>query len=179
MATAVASMAVGISVAPPGTFQLYHTVGEIPAVAFREHMSLWGKVVRVSDGDTLRVRHTPIYPLIGNTPDTGRLTEETLIIRLAGIDAPEISKAGSPGQPFSEESKKFVQEKVLQKNVRVKLLSRDQYGRGVCSLFYGGWLWPLPVGVGEKDISEELVKEGLAVIYRQKGAQVCVCVYVY
>jgi hypothetical protein len=38
------------------------------------------------------------YAQTGNTPDTGRLTEETLSIRLAGIDAPEIAKAGAPGQ---------------------------------------------------------------------------------
>lgn len=36
VAGAVASLAVGLQLAPPGSFQLYHTVGEIPAVAFRE-----------------------------------------------------------------------------------------------------------------------------------------------
>ncbi len=36
VAGAVASLAVGLQLAPPGTFQLYHTVGEVPAVAFRE-----------------------------------------------------------------------------------------------------------------------------------------------
>lgn len=107
---------------------------------------LFGRVVRVSDGDTIRVRHTPIYPLIGelayvpfpsphlciilptsinpstntaaslgNTKDTGRLTEETLSIRLAGIDAPEVAKASASGQPFAQESKQFVVDKVLNK----------------------------------------------------------------
>lgn len=36
LAGAVASLAMGLQLAPPGSFQLYHTVGEIPAVAFRE-----------------------------------------------------------------------------------------------------------------------------------------------
>lgn len=36
VAGAVASLAVGLQLAPPGSFQLYHTVGEVPAVAFRE-----------------------------------------------------------------------------------------------------------------------------------------------
>lgn len=36
LAGAVASLAVGLQLAPPGSFQLYHTVGEIPAAAFRE-----------------------------------------------------------------------------------------------------------------------------------------------
>ncbi len=146
-------------------------MGEIPAVAFRESVVLHGKVVRVSDGDTIRVRHTPLFPLIGNTPDTGRLTEETLIIRLMGVDAPEVAKAGGAGQPFSQESKQFVMNKVLNQQVQVKLLSRDQYARAVCSISYSpfsSWKW---FPFFRKDLSEELLKEGLAVIYRQKGGQ--------
>lgn len=172
-ATAVASMAVGVSIAPPGTFQMYHTVGEIPSLAFREQSIVVGKVMRVSDGDTIRVRHTPLFPLLGNTPDTGRLTEETLIIRLAGIDAPETAKGTGKGQPFAEESKRFVIKNVLHQKVQVKLLSRDQYARAVCSISYGPFSsipFPLPSFL-KKDLSAELLKEGLAVVYRQKGAQ--------
>lgn len=173
LTTAVASIAVGVSIAPPGTFQLYHTVGEIPALAFREQRTLVGRVVRVSDGDTIRVRHTPLVPLIGNTPDTGRLTEETLIVRLAGIDAPETAKGRGKGQPFAEESKRFVTTNVLDQRVEVKLLSRDQYARAVCSVSYGPFSsipFPFPSFM-KKDLSSELLKEGLAVVYRQRGAQ--------
>lgn len=46
----------------------------------------------------------------------------------------------------------------------MKLLSRDQYARAVCSVSYPGLFWPL-----RKDLSEELVREGLAVIYRCVG----------
>lgn len=96
-----------------------HTLTQTESTHTQQHnkqnVMLSGRVVRVSDGDTIRVRHTPIYPLIGNTPDTGRLTEETLSVRLAGIDAPEVAKAGAPGQPFSQESKQFVIDKVLNK----------------------------------------------------------------
>jgi endonuclease YncB( thermonuclease family) len=173
LATAVASMAVGVSIAPPGTFQHYHTVGEIPSLAFRQQSIVVGKVVRVSDGDTIRVRHTPLFPLLGNTPDSGRLTEETLIIRLAGIDAPETAKGTGKGQPFAEESKRFVINNVLHQKVQVKLLSRDQYARAVCSISYGPFSsvpFPLPSFL-KKDLSAELLKEGLAVVYRQRGAQ--------
>ena len=41
------------------------------------------------------------------------------------------------------------------------LVSRDQYARAVCSVSYPGLFWPL-----RKDLSEELLREGLAVIYR-------------
>lgn len=33
--------------------------------AYPQNVVLSGRVVRVSDGDTIRLRHTPIYPLIG------------------------------------------------------------------------------------------------------------------
>lgn len=58
-------MVVGVSIAPPGTFQRYHTAGEVPGIAFRQQTSLSAQVIRVTDGDTLRVRHTPLFPIFG------------------------------------------------------------------------------------------------------------------
>lgn len=48
--------------------------------------------------------------------------------------------------------------------VRVKLLRRDQYSRAVATVEYGQW--PL-----RRNIGEDLVREGLAVVYRQSGAE--------
>lgn len=39
-------------------------------------------------------------------------------MRLAGVDAPEVAKANAPGMPFSQESKQFVMDKVLNKQGR-------------------------------------------------------------
>lgn len=172
MVAAVASLALGVSLSPPGTFQRYHTVGEIPGRVFRAQTVLVGKVVRVMDGDTLRIRHTPLFPLLNNHPGSGRLSEETLIIRLAGIDAPELGKGKKQGQAGAEEAKSFVTKKVLDQSVRIKLLGRDQYARAIASVAYGpvaSFPFPLPSFLN-KDLSTDLVKEGFAVIYRQKGA---------
>jgi micrococcal nuclease len=92
-----------------------------------QHTVLTAEVVRVTDGDTIRVRHTPLVDLWG-TGQTGtgkngrqKLTEETMLIRLAGVDAPETKKPGSPGQPFSEEAKEFVKERLLNRKGNARL----------------------------------------------------------
>lgn len=68
-----------------------------------------GKVVGVSDGDTITV----IDDL-----DKGRFR-----IRLYGIDAPE------KNQDFGQKSKKFLSEKVFGKVVKVRFKEIDRYGR--------------------------------------------------
>ena len=54
--------------------------------------------------------------------------------------------------------------RVRGEKVRVQLLSRDRYGRAVAAVSYGGGLRP-------RDLSEDLLAEGLAVVYRGAGAQ--------
>ena len=101
---------------------------------------------------------------------TGNLKDHTLAVRIYAVDAPETAKFGNPGQPYGEEATKFVEERLLKKKVSVKLLSKDRYGRALAAVTYheDGILFMK----GKKaDISEELVKKGLAVIYRQGGAQ--------
>lgn len=68
-----------------------------------------GKVVGVSDGDTVTVLHdrTPVK------------------IRLHGVDAPE------KAQPFGEQARQFTSGLVFGRQVRVEVLSRDKYGRSV------------------------------------------------
>jgi endonuclease YncB( thermonuclease family) len=61
-------------------------------------------VVRVADGDTL-------------TAETDNGTK--LRIRLLGIDAPEVSHNGKPGQPFGTEAQDHLVQLVRDKKVRV------------------------------------------------------------
>jgi endonuclease YncB( thermonuclease family) len=61
------------------------------------------------------------------------LTNNTLHIRLAGIDAPESSAFGMPKQPGSEEAKRWLSSRILHQPVLVKLHRRDQYQRLVNS----------------------------------------------
>ena len=102
------------------------------------------KVTRVTDGDTVKV--------------TGNDVKMT--IRLVGIDAPETSKKkNEPGQPFSRKSTKYLASLVLNKSVEVKSYGTDRYGRTLGVVFVDG-----------KDMNLEMVKAGLAEVYRGKPA---------
>lgn len=124
-------------------------------------------VKAVTDGDTIKVRHKPESR---ERSFNGPLKYHTIIVRLAAVDAPEIAKHGKEGQPHSMEAKQFVESNLLNKEVKVKLLSRDQYGRVVGLVKYkNGGLFGL--FRKERDLSEELLKRGLAAVYRQGGAR--------
>ena len=101
-------------------------------------------VTRVTDGDTVKVA--------GN--------DDKMIIRLVGIDAPETSKKkNQPGQPFSQKSTKYLASLVLNKSVEVKSYGTDRYGRTLGVVFVSG-----------KNVNLEMVKAGLAEVYRGKPA---------
>ena len=93
----------------------------------------------------------------------GKLSENTILVRIAAVDAPETAKFGKPGMPLGAEATEFVKAKVLERRVRVRCYSRDQYGRIVGAVEYGVWPW-------RRDLSTELLKRGLASVYRQAGA---------
>ena len=98
------------------------------------------KVTRVTDGDTIQV-------IVDGTKT---------IIRLVGIDAPEVSHAKNhPGQPFSEASTKQLAGLVLNKIVDIKSYGLDRYGRTLGEVLLDG-----------KSINLEMVKAGLAEVYR-------------
>lgn len=77
--------------------------------------TLTGRVVKVSDGDTITVL-------------TGRTQHR---VRLAGIDAPEIK------QPFGQASRKHLASMVAGKTVTVEWSKRDRYGRKVGKVTQG------------------------------------------
>ena len=89
-----------------------------------------GKVVGVTDGDTLRI-------FDGETATK---------VRLAGIDAPETK------QPYSAKAKEALSEKVFGKEVEVRPEGKDKYGRTIGVIRLGerninaelvreGWAW--------------------------------------
>jgi len=75
-----------------------------------------GKVVGVTDGDTIKVLKD------------GKQVK----IRLASIDCPE------KGQPYSQVAKKFTASMVAGKVVKVWPTDTDRYGRTVAFVFVGG-----------------------------------------
>jgi endonuclease YncB( thermonuclease family) len=84
---------------------------------------LTGKVVRVSDGDTVNL-------LVENKQER---------IRLASIDAPETAHGSSqPGQPFGEASRKNLAEYVAGKTLTVVCFEKDHYDRHICDIPVNG-----------------------------------------
>jgi micrococcal nuclease len=95
-------------------------------------------VAHVADGDTV-------------TLDTGQK------VRLLGIDAPEMEKAGQPADFLAHKAKKVLADLVQGKRVRLEYdrLRYDRYGRTLAYLF-------LPDGT---NLSREMVRQGLAHVY--------------
>ena len=103
---AIASITLGVS-SPPVVAQ---SAGQY---------ALSGKVVQVSDGDTINL-------LVDKTQHR---------IRLASIDAPETSHGSDrPGQPFGEASRKNLADYVAGKTLTLTCYEKDHYGRDVCDV---------------------------------------------
>lgn len=105
----------------------------------REARILTGRVVKVSDGDTVTVLEE-------------REGDKTQVkVRLDGIDAPEKS------QPFGEYCRKNLAAKVAGKEISVRVRKLDRYGRSIGNIeFQGGG-----------SVNLQQVKEGCAWFYRQ------------
>ncbi len=79
-------------------------------------------------------------------------------VRLAGIDAPETSKGKRQlGQPYSRKAKRHLAGLVLNNVVDIKGYRMDRYDRLLGVIYLEG-----------KNINLEMVKAGLAEVYRGK-----------
>tara|TARA_R110002111_G_scaffold100976_6_gene156488 strand:+ start:48095 stop:48721 length:627 start_codon:yes stop_codon:yes gene_type:complete len=105
-------------------------VGIVLAAPPKVVSTLTGKVIGVTDGDTIKV-------LVNN---------QTVKVRLEGIDAPESS------QSFGNKSKEALSEMVFGKTVTIKKTGEDRYGRTLGIIMVGdvdanakmiedGWAW--------------------------------------
>lgn len=97
--------------------------------------TLEGRVLSVHDGDTLTLL---------------TFRGETLKIRLAQIDAPEID------QPYGQQSRQSLADMVNHRSVRVEVETQDKYGRTVGTVYADG-----------RDTSREQIRRGMAWAYRQ------------
>jgi endonuclease YncB( thermonuclease family) len=92
-------------------------------------------VVSFGDGDTLRVRQG----------------EQTITVRLACIDAPEMAQ-----RPHGLQARVFLQQRLsIGQQVRLDVKTTDRYGRAVAEVFSGS------------NINLALVEDGKAFVYRQ------------
>jgi endonuclease YncB( thermonuclease family) len=161
---------------PNPFFQQFETVGMIPKSYFDNHNTIYGYVERIIDGDTIRVRHVPpcstILPMDDNKPKktNGRrngISDTTLLIRLYGVDCPEIAKnKNQVTQPYGNEAKQYMTERIYHQNIKLTLLRKDQYGRAIAMVETIPSLFTAP-----NDLSIELARQGLAELYTGGGAE--------
>jgi endonuclease YncB( thermonuclease family) len=98
-------------------------------------------VLRVYDGDTIKVSGLGLV----------------FKIRLAGIDAPEIGYNGQESQLFSHRARKKLQSLLADKTIRLKSHGIGGYNRQLAEVF-----------VNSTNINIEMIKAGLAEVYRGK-----------
>ncbi|KAI9372772.1 hypothetical protein BJX61DRAFT_422319 [Aspergillus egyptiacus] len=150
----------------------------IPPSYYRRR-SIFGKVTSVGDGDNFRLYHTPGGRLAGwgwlpwkRVPEGKKeLRENTIHIRLAGVDAPELGHFGRPEQPFAREAHEWLTSYLLNRRVRAYLHRPDQYQRAVASVYVRN-VFDVPVPFRRRDVSFEMLRKGLATVYEAKmGAE--------
>ena len=168
----------------------YKSIDELHPKYLKKTHRLRGYGTTVRDGDNFRFYHVPefkmMYWLMRGKRELkymSRTKEElkamrksgTIAIRLAGIDAPESAHFGMEKQPLSEEATEYLKNLLQTENelnmhlrkVIVEPLKRDQYGRLVSMVYYQ----PIPFIPWYKNVSEEMLKLGLAVVYTAAGAE--------
>jgi endonuclease YncB( thermonuclease family) len=163
---------------PFDPFPQFQTVDDVPKTYFTQQKSIYAFVERVIDGDTIRVRHYPLFSIRRQRAEPLQkrgIADSTLSIRFYGIDCPEIAKTKSQkSQPFAEEAKDYISQLVLYQMVKITFLRKDQYGRAICQVQtlprFGSLLGCIP-GLGAIDLSVELARKGLAELYTGGNAE--------
>jgi len=102
------------------------------------------KVLKIYDGDTIKVSGLDL----------------TFKVRLVGIDSPEIGFNGQPSQPFAKMARRHLIDLLDEQMVAVKSYGTGGYNRQLAEVF-----------VGDKNINLEMIKAGLAQVYRGKRPQ--------
>ena len=119
-----------------------------PSLAKEPIRVIDGTVSKVSDGDTIQV-----VDQLGSK----------VKVRLYGIDAPETEKrsrktgrVSKQGQPYGQEAFDALKGKIGGQRVKAEVMDIDRYRRAVSVV----WL-------GERNINQEMVREGFAWAYRR------------
>ena len=146
----------------------YRTALDIPPEFFRQKRIIKCHVVAVNDSDNLRVRHLSFIDKFTNLCFKRKvdLKYDTINIRLAGIDAPELGHfTKSQPQPLSAEALKWLEVKCLGKTITAQLYRLDQYNRAIAMVWVPKWFFL------KKCLNLEMIKAGYACIYRQGGGE--------
>ena len=159
-----------------GSFRFYKTylrrIPEAPDIkqTFFRKRSLFGKVTSVGDGDNFRLYHTPggllsgWHWLPGRTvpKDKKHLKNQTIHVRIAGVDAPELAHFGRPSQPFAQEALDWLTAYVNGRRVRAYVYRPDQYSRAVATVY-------VRKGLLRRDVGLQMIRAGFATVYEAKS----------
>jgi micrococcal nuclease len=86
-----------------------------------------------------------------------------IYVLLAGVDAPEIaSRDSEKDQPYGQASKQYLENTILNKSVEIK-------GYGIGPHPYNHLIGE--IFLGDTNINLELIKEGLAEVWREKSPE--------
>ena len=102
-------------------------------------------VVKVYDGDSIKIKGSDLV----------------LMVRLAGIDAPESGRKGVEGQPFSRQAREALVRMIGCSRVRIKSYGTGSYNRMLSEVFTENGT----------NMNLELVRQGMAEVYRGKPPQ--------
>lgn len=125
-------------------------------------VTLRGYCVRAVDGDTFWFYHCPF---LRRLPKRRIEKKETLSIRLAGVDAPELGHYGNKGQPLAKESQDYLASLLSGRKLCIVMHKIDLYGRPVATVTFRRWFL-----LGERNVSVEMVKAGYACVFPGKYA---------
>ncbi|CAN8064541.1 unnamed protein product [Agarophyton chilense] len=153
----------------------FPTAAQIPSNLINNRSMLHGAVVAVRDGDNLRVRHSPFLYRIFNRytlPKGTNISQTTINIRLAGVDAPECASFGNKGQKYGPVARNWLKNYALGRKVAFRVHAIDQYKRVVATVYRKPENLILrTLRLGRKNIGLELTRSGYATVYTGAGAQ--------
>lgn len=162
----------GLTIAALGGFRFYRSyLRRIPQATdirpgFLRKRSIFGRVTSVGDGDNFRMYHTPGGRLAGWGWLPGRrvpverkaLKNQTIHVRLAGVDAPELPHFGRPEQPYAKEAFEWLTDYLGTRRVRAFVYKQDQYSRVVATVY----IWK---GIFRRDVGLQMLRAGMATVY--------------
>jgi micrococcal nuclease len=102
-------------------------------------------VIEVHDGDTFKANLADMPPLVG----------DSVLVRIAGIDAPEINGRSEYERNLAQKAKLYAENRL--KNAKVIILKnmrRDKYFRILADVYVDKW-----------NLGKEMIRVGLAVEY--------------
>ena len=109
------------------------------------------ELISVYDGDTFKV----------NLPCKEKLFCQNILVRVKGIDTPEINTKNSKEKQKALEAKTFTEQILSDGKIILRNCTRDKYFRLLCDVF-------IKKGKEEINLAEELLSCGLAIQYDGK-----------